>query len=504
SDTVTIVSGAAGSQSVAVTLTVTAAASPTPTGTLVAHWTFDSPAVVNNTALDSSGNDLYGTLSGNATLFPGKLGQALSLDGSTAYMYASPDERLRLAQDLTLAAWIKTQNTSRTETVISKYNSSGSEDGYIVETTPDGYLTLHLGGQNIAGNRDILEGTNKINDGEWHHIAVIIRPAQDVMFYIDGGLSSVDYLTTAGGAAGSGFGIGNPTYLSNFFTGGIDDVRVYTRALTSAEIAQLFGGPVTTVAGGERLSNGVVMPKNFPPPTLPTQMQRTPYYLNNPPLVLPINVGRQLFVDDFLIDHTTLDRTPHRPVIQPIPVLTPGSPISAGAWFDPATQLYKLWYYNLTNDYRYAYSNDGVNWTLPSLADGLVPGTNEVVPGGDTIWLDAEDTNPARRYKSFGVDAGAGKVYVYFSADGIHWTPKQDFGITTLSDRTTVFWNPFRHVWVNSDRGSAALPATPSRAAQSSRGRFYSESKDLTTWTPSDPSKTYWTGADDQDPPYYG
>ena len=81
------------------------------------------------------------------------------------------------------------------------------------------------------------------------------------------------------------------------------------------------------------------------------------------------------------------------------------------------------------------------------------------------IWLDLEETNPARRYKSFGVDVGAGKVYVYFSADGIHWSAKQDFGITTLSDRTTVFWNPFRHVWVNSDRGSAALPATPLRAA---------------------------------------
>ncbi len=504
SDTVTIAAGAAGTQTVAVTLTVTASTTQTQAGVLVANWTFDTSTVVNNVALDSSGNNLYGTLVGNATFSPGKLGQALNLDGSTAYVYVLPDARLALAQDLTLALWIKTQNASRTETVLSKYDSSGSEDGYIVETTRDGYLTLHLGGQNTLGNRDIPEGTNKVNDGQWHHVAVIVRPAQDVMFYIDGGLSSVDYLTTSGGAVGSAFGIGNPTYLSNLFTGSVDDVRVYTRALSSAEIAQLFGGPVSTVAGGERLYNGVVMPKNFPPPTLPTQMARTPYYLNNPPLVLPINVGRQLFVDDFLIDRTTLQRTPHQPVIQTAPVLTPGSPISAGAWYDPATQLYKLWYYNVTNDYRYAYSTDGVNWTLPSILDGLIPGTNEVVPGGDTIWLDLEETNPARRYKSFGVDVGAGKVYVYFSADGIHWSAKQDFGITTLSDRTTVFWNPFRHVWVNSDRGSAALPATPLRAAQSSRGRFYSESKDLSTWTPSDPSKTYWTGADDQDPPYYG
>jgi len=80
---------------------------------------------VNNVALDSSGNNLYGTLLGNATLSPGKLGQALNLDGSTAYMYVQPDTRLQLSQDLTLAVWIKTQNSSRTETVLSKYDSSG-------------------------------------------------------------------------------------------------------------------------------------------------------------------------------------------------------------------------------------------------------------------------------------------------------------------------------------------------------------------------------------------
>src|SRR5204863_4146913 len=148
-----------------------------------------------------------------------------------------------------------------------------------------------------------------------------------------------------------------------------------------------------------------------------------PYYINNPPNVIPIDVGRQLFVDDFLIEQTTLQRTPHQAAIFPNPVLTPGTPISGGAWFDPASQLYKMWYWNTTNDYRYAYSTDGKNWTLPTYPDVLVPNTNEVVTGGDTVWLDLQETNPARRYKSFGVDVGALKVYVYFSPDGIHWTP---------------------------------------------------------------------------------
>jgi hypothetical protein len=503
SDTVTInAPGIPGSpQTITVSLTLAAPVTQGP----IANWTFDASTISGSTVLDTSGNGINGTIQGAVTPVDGKSNGALSFDGSAGYILTGPDPRPAMAGELTLAAWIRTTNSSRTETIISKYNLSGSEDGYIFETTAAGYLALHLGGADTPGNADIVDGTNLINDGQWHYVAVIIRTNEDVSFYVDGGLSSIYYLTTFYGGIAPPVGIGGPPLpYSNLFTGSMDEVRIYNRALSTTEMSQLYGGTVTTVPGGEVLYNGIAMPKNFPPPISATQMLRTPYYINNPPRVIPISLGRQLFVDDFLIDQTTLQRVQHQPVMRTNPVLTPGTPISGGAWFDPASQLYKMWYYNTTNDYRYAYSTDGINWTLPTYPDVLVPGTNEVVTGGDTVWLDLDEPNPARRYKSFGVDAGALKVYVYFSADGIHWTGKQSFDINTLSDRTTAFWNPFRHVWVNSDRGSAGLPATPYRSAYESRARFYSESKDLVTWTPSDPSVTFWTGADDHDPPYAG
>src|SRR5205823_1581426 len=149
--------------------------------------------------------------------------------------------------------------------------------------------------------------TNTINDGRWHHVAAIIRTGQDISFYVDGGLSSIYYLTTFPGGAGSPVGIGGPALsYANLFTGLMDEVRIYPRALSTAEIVQLYGATtVTTVPGGQVLYNGVAMPKNFPPVLAPTQMLRTPYYINNPPNVIPIDVGRQLFVDDFLIEQTT-------------------------------------------------------------------------------------------------------------------------------------------------------------------------------------------------------
>src|SRR5689334_22722391 len=64
---------------------------------------------------------------------------------------------------------------------------------------------------------------------------------------------------------------------------------------------------------GETLYNGITLGQPWPPqwrfadehPTLPP-------YLTDRPAVVPIDVGRQLFVDDFLIEQTTLARTFHK------------------------------------------------------------------------------------------------------------------------------------------------------------------------------------------------
>src|SRR5690242_9802525 len=60
------------------------------------------------------------------------------------------------------------------------------------------------------------------------------------------------------------------------------------------------------------LSNGIALPAGFPLQRIATQSYQIPSYLTNPPAVIPIQVGRQLFVDDFLIEQTTLTRVGHR------------------------------------------------------------------------------------------------------------------------------------------------------------------------------------------------
>jgi hypothetical protein len=266
------------------------------------------------------------------------------------------------------------------------------------------------------------------------------------------------------------------------------------------------------------LHNGIKLPSSWPERRIPSQVYKTPAYITNPPAVIPIDLGRQLFVDDFLIQRTSLTRTAHRPVMYAKnPVLSPGGPdlkglafpYSDGVWYDPGDHLFKMWYLgSYGNMVSYAYSTDGKTWIKPSLPDAVVPGTNTVLQIGGSrdsavVWMDLEDRNPARRFKAFAL-LYPPIMNVYFSPDGIHWSAPQRQTINSVSDRTTIFWNPFRKVWIESVRGSTSLPATSTAASRFSRARYYSESSDLIGWNPADPLKAFWVGPDQNDPPYSG
>ena len=110
----------------------------------------------------------------------------------------------------------------------------------------------------------------------------------------------------------------------------------------------------------EILYNGIRLPGNWPPQNMrPDSYEPMPVpYLENPPRVIPIDVGRQLFVDDFLIESTNLRRKFHKarkyegnPVLFPETELEMGNeglpvacPKDGGIWWDPGDQLFKMWY----------------------------------------------------------------------------------------------------------------------------------------------------------------
>lgn len=271
----------------------------------------------------------------------------------------------------------------------------------------------------------------------------------------------------------------------------------------------LAGALGTPGARADMLYNGIELPAAWPPNygPLTTGPLRTPPYLLAPPAVIPIDVGRQLLVDDFLIEQTTLTRTYHDAVYHPAtPVLKPDQPweqeggeptampFSDGVWWDPAEKLLKAWYMGgYVKHTCYATSWDGLHWDKPLL--DVVPGTNIVHPktrDSATVWLDLETADPSRRYvlQMYPHPADAGAYEVYFSADGIHWGERA-VRTSRAGDRGTIFWNPFRQRWVYGIRGGTRV----------GRMRLYRESPDLIVgadWRGG--QAVEWVGADELDP----
>ncbi|HKI32020.1 MAG TPA: hypothetical protein VKA46_09130 [Gemmataceae bacterium] len=262
-------------------------------------------------------------------------------------------------------------------------------------------------------------------------------------------------------------------------------------------------------AGSETLYNGIELPSPWPPKfaELPRDPV-TPPYLKSWPAVIPIDVGRQLLVDDFLVEETTLQRTFHTPKEHADnPLVRPDKDwekkgkggmamvFSDGVWYDPKDRLYKMWYLGgYGAGTCYATSQDGLKWEKPEL--DVRKGTNIVqsdTRDSCTVWFDLEEKDPKRRYKLFRSHGEAGRfgLSVYFSEDGVHWGERV-LRTGSCGDRTTVFWNPFRKVWVYSLRHGWGQP----------RKRRYWEVKDIlkgAQWERID-EPPLWCGSDRFDP----
>jgi len=267
---------------------------------------------------------------------------------------------------------------------------------------------------------------------------------------------------------------------------------------------------------GKLLYNGIRLPEAWPP----QKMNFNSYdpmsvpYLCYPPQIIPIDVGRQLFVDDFLIESTNLKREFHKakkyagnPVLTPETELEKGDggqpvacPKDGGVWWDPADNIFKMWYEaGWLGNMAYATSDDGTNWERPNL--GIINGTNQILPelrpDSTTVFLDHESPDSAERFKMFlrgpnfvGKDHGFSLV----SPDGIHWSEPVPTGY--CGDRSTMFYNPFRKKWVYSIRSGGLLKSGTGRA------RYYHEHSDFlkgAQWN--EKEIPFWTGADRLDPP---
>ena len=234
-------------------------------------------------------------------------------------------------------------------------------------------------------------------------------------------------------------------------------------------------------------------------------------YLENPPEVIDVSVGRQLFVDDYLIESTTFVRQYHQPRRYPgNPVLSPetamergfdghtamAAPFSDGVWYDGTDGKWKMWYHaGWFDGTAYAESEDGIHWNRVPCGIGTDADVNRCIPVRPGVMRDGCAVVLNRYYKEeypykmfLYVRPGGGEIWK--SADGKQWERVASTG--PIGDRSTMFYNPFRRKWVYSMRTDFG-PGQPIRA------RSYAEADTLEEGAPLT-HPVYWVRADRYDP----
>lgn len=260
-------------------------------------------------------------------------------------------------------------------------------------------------------------------------------------------------------------------------------------------------------------------------------------YKNSRPEVVNISIGRQLFVDDFLIEKNNLKREFHQPVIMDQPIFEPKTPLelndgycscacpfSDGIFYDDRNKKFKMWYQAGWFDaVGYAESDDGIHWKRLSeiypdrKEDRVIPHEFGTMRDGNAVWLDYEADDPSERYKMMvfyrkfdfevkyyhkkpkhshdipGSIPPNEETILYKSPNGIDWTEMGQTGHS--GDNTTFFYNPFRKKWVFSLRTFSSLDSRI-------RTRGYYETDDFfkgSQWQEDDIK--FWSRADIYDAP---
>lgn len=261
------------------------------------------------------------------------------------------------------------------------------------------------------------------------------------------------------------------------------------------------------------LYNGISMPEIWPPVDMDhSSFDPMPVpYLDNIPDVIDISIGRQLFVDDFLIESTDLTRQFHKPVkyagnpilkAEPSDMTTkiPGATAKdGGVWWEPREGKYRMWYEaGWYGKMALSESTDGLNWSRPDIAGGsnIIPSLANIKCNSSSVVLDYQAPDN-ERYKLFmrspNANAPDFRGWAFVSPDGVNWTDKTPTGL--CGDKSTMFYNPFRQRWVYSIR-SVYLENEPH-----GRARYYREHPDFLAgadWE--DEDVVFWCQADIKDP----
>jgi len=389
----------------------------------ILHYTFDE--IEGTKVVDVSGNGNDGTMLNGATTQSGKIGNALYLNGSGAYVKL-PNDILKRTRELTVSAWVKTSSSIRSQRIVDF--GSHQDDSYIYFTTSgsggnDGYPQFTIREfKRPTGESRRVSATKKIRDNEWTLMTGVIKYNEFdgtymMTMYMNGERVSRWERSNVAPYQIGGLNnmIGKSLWSSDpAFSGYIDDFRIYNRALSPKEILDLADAPLMI---GDSMSKQV---KQF----------NVVFDQTNNTIYLPVKLGTDItnfdpefaVADGVEISPSTPQDFSKGPVKYTVTkdgqsreytvtVSVDNNPVLEGYYADPEVLYYdgKFYIYPTTDGYA---SWSGRSFSVFSSED-LVNWKHETVIldlPKDTVWSTGNAWAPCIIEKD-------GKFYFYFSAN---------------------------------------------------------------------------------------
>jgi fibronectin type 3 domain-containing protein len=230
--------------------------SQTPAPGLVGAWAFGEGT--GTTATDASGNGNAGTINGAAWSTQGRFGNGLDFNGATNTVRVPNSTSLNLGSAMTLSAWVQpTVPQDDWNTILHR-----QADRYLLTASGNGGALRPAGGGTFGGATSTVDAPTAIPVGTWTYLAVTYD-GSTLRLYVNGTQVATNVAGGAIGANSNPLWIGGNQPYGEYFEGRIDEVRVYKRALTQAEIQSDMTTPILSA------------PLDTTPPAAPTGLAAT-------------------------------------------------------------------------------------------------------------------------------------------------------------------------------------------------------------------------------------
>jgi uncharacterized protein len=202
----------------------------------ILHYKFDETS--GNVVSDSSGNARTGTAIGAHTWVAGRIGNALTFDGTSAFVVL-PVGVVSTLTEVTIATWVQL-DASKVWQRIADFGNNTTVYMFLTPTSNVGKVQLAITTNSNPGQQ-LLNGTTALPLATWKHIAIVLD-GQKASLYVDGTLESTSAVTMRLADLGTTANnwLGRSQYAQDpYFKGQLDDFRIYDRALSAEQLSAI-------------------------------------------------------------------------------------------------------------------------------------------------------------------------------------------------------------------------------------------------------------------------